>query len=124
YSYQPERRLFAPYVYDSDLKQIDLSTLAEDYTEAGTPWYSRIKEVGKGDWTEPYYDTGAGTMPITTYATPFHRNGSFLGVTTLDLRLDRLTASIAELVDGLQFMILSPSGRFVAHDDPTITLSS
>ena len=124
YSYQAERRLFAPYVYDSDLKRIDLSTLAEDYTEAGTPWYSRIKESGTGAWTEPYYDTGAGTMPITTYATPVRRNGSFLGVTTLDLRLDRLTTSIAGLLDGLQFMILSPSGRFVAHTDPAFTLTA
>lgn len=124
YSYDAERRLFAPYVYDSDLKRIDLSTLADDYTETGTPWYGRIKESGQSAWTEPYYDTGAGTMPITTYATPIRRGADFLGVTTLDLRLDRLTASIAGLLDGLQFMMLSPSGRFVAHADPAIPLTA
>lgn len=118
YSYDAERRLFAPYVFDADLKRIDLSTLAGDYTEANTPWYSDIRASGSSGWTEPYYDTGAGTMPITTFATPISRNREFFGVTTLDLRLDRLGASIARLLDDRSFMVLSPGGRFVLHDDP------
>ncbi|HHX82137.1 MAG TPA: hypothetical protein GX696_04045, partial [Pseudomonadaceae bacterium] len=124
YAYKSDRRLFAPYVFDRDLKQVDLSTLAEDYTEAGTPWYGAIKATGVSRWTEPYFDTGAGTMPIATYATPLLRGDAFIGVTTLDLRLDQLTRNLASLLDERQFMIMSPSGRFVSHHDPAMILAA
>lgn len=124
YAYKSDRRLFAPYVFDHDLKHIDLSTLAEDYTEAGTPWYGAIKATGMSRWTEPYFDTGAGTMPITTYATPLLRGDTFLGVTTLDLRLDQITRNLANLLGERQFMIMSPSGRFVSHHDPAMILTA
>jgi sigma-B regulation protein RsbU (phosphoserine phosphatase) len=124
FAFEAKTRLFAPYVYDTDLKSIDLSTLTVDYTEASTPWYSPVKAANTGRWSEPYFDTGAGTLPITTYATPLMRAGEFVGVATIDVRLDRLSRRISGQLNGAKFMIMSGNGRFVSHYNPQLGLNS
>lgn len=117
-AYDPERRLFSPYVFDDDLKSIDIGALAYDYTDGNWDWYSRIEREGKAGWSEPYFDTGAGNMALTTYSTPLWRDGEFAGVATVDLRLDELSRDIGNQLVDQSFIVISPAGQFIAHVDP------
>jgi len=124
YAYKQDIRLFAPYVFDHDLKRVDLSTLADDYTASNSTWYAQVISTGRARWSDPYFDTGAGTMPITTYATPVLRQDEFIGVATLDLRLDKLSRNIAAQLNGRKFMVMGGNGQFVAHYLSHLTLNS
>lgn len=109
------KSLFSPYVYGRDLKQMDIGKDAYDYTDGRWEWYSGVKETHAGLWTEPYFDEGAGQLEMTTYSHPVLRDGQFIGVTTIDLRLDQLSSTISSQLDGEMFMIMSPTGTFVSH---------
>lgn len=109
---------FSPYVYDRDFKQMDIGAEAYDYTNGNWEWYSGVKETRAGLWTEPYFDDGAGDLEMTTYSYPLTRDGEFIGVTTIDLRLDQLSSAISTQLDGEMFMIMSPTGTFVSHYQP------
>jgi hypothetical protein len=114
--------LFSPYVYDLDLKQMDIGDISGssgyDYTDGSWEWYTGVKETQAPLWTEPYYDNGAGNLEMTTYSHPLFRDGQFIGVTTIDLRLDQLSSAISSQLDGDMFMIMSPGGTFVSHYQP------
>lgn len=121
----PDLKLFAPYVFDDDYKSLDISTVSGDYTSA-SPWYTQVRDNQAPRWSEPYFDTGAGNMPITTYSTPIIRDEEFLGVTTVDLRLDQLGQRVAQQspLEDARFMIMSASGRFVSHYNPRLNLTA
>src|SRR5690606_10542340 len=118
FAFDPARRLFAPYVFDDDLKSIDIGALAYDYSDGSWDWYTRVQREGKAGWSEPYFDTGPGNMARTTYSAPLLREGSFVGVATIDLRLDELRREIGSQLVDQSFIVLSPSGQFIAHSDP------
>ncbi len=110
--------LFSPYVYGPELRQMDIGAEAYDYTDGRWEWYTAVKETGMGLWTEPYFDTGAGNLEMTTYSHPLMRDGEFIGVTTVDLRLDQLSSAVSSQLDGEMFMIMSRNGTFVSHFQP------
>ncbi|MEY4642582.1 MAG: hypothetical protein RLZZ227_2576 [Pseudomonadota bacterium] len=132
-----DKPLFSPYVYDHDLKRMDIGADAYDYTDGKWQWYSAVRNAQKGLWTEPYYDAGAGNLAMTTYSHPIFRGealhgeepgseqpaGEFIGVTTVDLRLDELSSVLSAQLDGDKFMIISTEGRFVSHYHPEQTLT-
>ncbi|MGP1609498.1 MAG: PDC sensor domain-containing protein, partial [Burkholderiales bacterium] len=117
-AFSADRELFSPYVYGPDRLQMDIGMEAYDYTDGRWQWYSGVKETGAGLWTEPYFDDGAGNLEMTTYSHPVLRNGDFVGVTTIDLRLDQLSSAVSSQLDGEMFMIMSPNGTFVSHYQP------
>ncbi len=122
--FSEQQRLFAPYVFDGDLKSIDIGAVAYDYTNGNWDWYTRVQQSGKAGWSEPYFDNGAGNIAMTTYSTPLQRGDSFIGVATVDLRLDELSREIASQLVDQRFIVMSPAGRFVAHFDPSLGLDS
>jgi sigma-B regulation protein RsbU (phosphoserine phosphatase) len=124
FTFNREKRLFAPYVYDTDLKAIDIGTSSYDYTSGEWEWYAAVEASHQAQWTEPYFDAGAGDLAMTTYSAPVMRNGVFVGVTTVDLRLDNLSMKIATQLTNQKFMIMSPKGRFVSHYQPQMALNA
>ena len=126
FSYNPDKRLFSPYVYGQgiDLNAIDIGADSYDYTDGSWEWYSGVLETGRGQWTEPYFDEGAGNALMTTFSAPFYRDGKIGGVATVDVRLDGLDDDAALQFTGENFMILSRSGRFIAHYNPSLVMSS
>lgn len=124
YAFKSDQRLFAPYVHDGDLKAIDVSTVAYDYTNGNWDWYSRVRQSSKGGWSEPYVDTGAANHAMTTWSTPVLRDERFIGVATVDVRLDELSREIASQLVDQRFIVMSPGGRFIAHFDPAMTNGS
>ena len=124
FAYRNDLRLFAPYVYDKDMKRLDLTSVLGDYTNGRVQWYQQVKTTGHALWTEPYFDNGNGNMPIVTYAVPVKNGDTFIGVATLDLRLDLLNQRLSARMNSSRFMIMSPSGRFISHYDPVMILNS
>lgn len=124
FTFHSDLRLFAPYVFDTDLKRLDISMIAGDYSTSNMPWYQNVKELGRSAWSEPYFDSGAGTMPIVTYSAPLLVDGVFTGAATLDLRLDRLSRQMSTRLDSPRFMIMSPSGRFISHYNAELTMTA
>ncbi len=115
------RELFSPYVFrgDDGLEQIEIGAEAYDYTDPQWQWWSAPRDAGRGIWTEPYFDEGAGNILMSTYSVPFYREGKFWGVTTIDIPLAPLNEKVGiEQVRDLDFFIVSPAGRFIFHADP------
>ncbi len=127
-AFEPGRRrpggeLFAPYVCRAaeGLRHMNIDESVYDwYRDPAYTWYSQPKALGRGVWSEPYFDEGAGNILMTTYSAPFRRGNAFGGVNTVDIDLPRLRETVGrEFEDGLDFVILNTDGRFVFDPDPT-----
>jgi|GEM_PF-957852 len=111
----PGRRLFSPYVCRTPkgLRHVDIATVY-DYTQPRWEWFSKTVEAGRGIWTEPYFDEGAGNILMCTYAMPFFRNGRLLGVATIDISLSELNKNVPwPERPAMDFFVVTSSGRYV-----------
>jgi sigma-B regulation protein RsbU (phosphoserine phosphatase) len=109
--------LFCPYVYrgPDGLEEMDITRDVFDwYVDEKWQWWHIPKRSGRGVWTDPYFDEGAGNVLMVTYSVPFSREGAFRGVTTVDIMLPTLQESVgAEIIGDLDFVILTSTGQFV-----------
>ncbi|MFK5922781.1 MAG: response regulator [Verrucomicrobiota bacterium] len=114
---KPEGTLFSPYAYRVDGKAVSKNISKEVYDWYGDEkwqWWHLPKKLGKGVWTEPYFDKGAGDVLMITYSTPFYKEGKFYGVATTDIDLETLYENVGHKIAGKrEFYILSKDGRFV-----------
>jgi two-component system, cell cycle sensor histidine kinase and response regulator CckA len=138
YAYDPNRRIFCPYVYRgpeavknmkafaSDqnelepvkLKQMEFGVEGYDFTvpQAGLPsqWWHIPRETGQPIWTDPYFDEGGGDILMCTYSAPFFRNEKFYGVTTIDIPLEPLRELVdLDLPEEVEFSVLTQKGIYV-----------
>jgi len=118
-----DTQYFAPYYYMSDDSVVYKNLAEEGYNYTLQPWFTAARELGKGSWTEPYYDTGGGEVLMATYSVPFYRNENgkriFNGVVTADLSLEglqNLIYSVKFFDSGKGFMI-SSRGNVVTWPD-------
>lgn len=118
---RPGDELFAPYVCRAgdSLRRMNIDRSVYDwYRDPQYTWYSRPKQLGRGVWSEPYFDEGAGNILMTTYSAPFKTETSFGGVCTIDIDLPRLRETVGREIDAdLDFVILAADGRYVFHPD-------
>lgn len=125
---RPADELFSPYVCrDGDgLRRMNIDQSVYDwYRDPQYTWYSRPRQLGRGVWSEPYFDEGAGNILMTTYSAPFKlvakdepRERGFGGVCTVDIDLPRLRETVGREIDAeFDFVILSASGSYVFHPD-------
>lgn len=61
-----------------------------DYDYFKKEWYAAAIETGKGKWSIPYFDEGAGESEMTTFSVPFTTTGGISGVVTSDIFLNEL----------------------------------
>jgi sigma-B regulation protein RsbU (phosphoserine phosphatase) len=123
---RPADELFAPYVCRSDtgVRRMNIDKNVYDwYRDPQYTWYSRPRQLGRGVWSEPYFDEGAGNILMTTFSAPFKQKAGdekpgFGGVCTVDLDLPRLRETVGREIDSnLDFVILSADGRYVFHPE-------
>ncbi|MGI9244587.1 MAG: PAS domain S-box protein, partial [Verrucomicrobiales bacterium] len=118
-SYKEGDSLFSPYVHRNPdgegLAKMNIDAGVYDwYNDEEWTWWHLPKNSGEGEWTDPYFDEGAGQILMTTYATPFQRNGAFGGVTTVDIDLQTLHTDITEMIPhGHDFYILGGAGQII-----------
>jgi len=109
--------LFCPYVFRTDegLEAKDLTRDVVDwFGDEKWQWWHLPRQSSKGEWTDPYFDEGAGNALMVTWSAPFSRDGTFRGVTTVDIMLPTLHESIgAGIVSDRDFAILTARGQYV-----------
>lgn len=124
-AFQKETRNFAPYSYREGE---DIAHIQIPYDYFTWDWYRIPKEIGRPDWTEPYYDEGAGNIIMATYSVPFYRavNGqrTFTGVVTADVSLSWLRDIVSSIKigeTGYGFLI-SSNGTFITHPEERLVM--
>ncbi len=130
-AFEPKTRkpagLFAPYVCrDGDhLRRVNIDESVYDwYADPRFTWYSEPKRLGRGVWSAPYFDEGAGNVLMSTYSAPFRAGAAFGGVCTVDIDLPQLRSTVGrEIHEDLDFFILAPDGRYVFHPDAARIMS-
>ncbi len=110
---------YAPYFYHGEEGPKFEQLGKPEYNYFQWDWYRLPRDLGRGMWTEPYFDEGGGNAVMITHAVPFRREGQFWGIATIDIAMTQLiaeTESIAVGKTGYAF-IVSREGRFVAYPD-------
>ena len=123
YAFGPGSRLYAPYFY-RDRGQIHFRRLEDSYRDVPYlywDWYQIPKELGQPEWSEPFFDEGAGNALMTTCSVPFYEETDgprrLLGIASSEISLDSLT----ELVSSVRILetgyaaLLSRNGAILAH---------
>ncbi len=115
----PTRRYATYYYRDGD--KISSSRLERGYDYVYQDWYQIPRELGRSEWSEPYYREGGSNVLMATLSVPFYAgNGEtrrLKGIVTSDIALDWLTqtiGSIKVLKTGFAFL-LSRNGTVVTH---------
>jgi sigma-B regulation protein RsbU (phosphoserine phosphatase) len=123
YAFSTSKRLYAPYFYRQNGK-IAYGRLENAYQYVPYlfwDWYQIPRELGRPEWSEPYYDEGAGNILMTTYSVPFYREVGgkkrLKGIVGADISLAVLT----ELISSVKILrtgyaaLLSRNGMILAH---------
>ena len=123
YAFKPQVRLYAPYVYRNG-GQLRLVRLEESYQHLPYlywDWYQIPRELGQREWSEPFFDEGAGNVLMTTCSVPFYRQANdtrrLQGIVTADVSLDSLTkiVSSVRILETGYAALLSRHGTILAH---------
>lgn len=119
---------YAPY-YCKTSQGGSFVNLKDSYDYTLQDWYQIPRELGKSEWSEPYYDEGGGNILMATYSVPFYETRDnqrcFAGIVTADISLEHLThivSSIRVLETGYGFL-LSRNGVFLAHPRQDIVMN-
>lgn len=92
--YSKKYPLYSPYaVRNLETGEIETLSLAtENYDYPSQEWFTQPVALGKGYWSEPYFDEGGGEMLMTTFSVPVtDREGKVAAVLTADISLEWLT---------------------------------
>ena len=123
YAFNSASQLYAPYFYRENGK-ISFRRLENAYLDFPYPywdWYQIPRELGKLEWSEPYFDEGAGNILKSTCSVPFYQDAAsgkqLKGIVISDISLDSLT----QLVSSIKILktgyaaLLSRNGMILAH---------
>ncbi|KIX15465.1 PDC sensor domain-containing protein [Dethiosulfatarculus sandiegensis] len=116
YSCNPQKKLFAPYIYRSPqgIKIARLDSKTYDYPLQN--WYLIPSRVALPSWSEPYYDEGGGHALMTTYSAPVVVKGKVKAIITADIDLKVLARMVRRISPGQEghAFIISKRGTFLA----------
>ena len=124
--YDRSRKLFAPYVFESQDSLVLVSLATEEYDYPSQEWFVKPLELGMKYWSEPYLDTGGGNILMTTLSVPVKdRKGRTAAVLTADVSLDWLTEEVGNVKtypDAFS-MIVSRSGRIMVCPEESFVMN-
>jgi phosphoserine phosphatase RsbU/P len=127
-AFEPEvlsgaNRRYAPYYYRSGGK-IAFARLDKTVDYPLQDWYQIPRELGRPEWSEPYFDHGGGNTLMAAMSFPFYTGAGekrrVKGVVTADIALDWLSDAIGaiKVLDTGYAFLLSRNGTVVAHPVP------
>lgn len=127
----PGKDNYAPYVYRKGT-QLGLMDLSEAYDYRRQHWYREVMIQGRSLWSAPYFDHGAGNIPMVTYSSPIISTDEthttrLLGVITADVSLQTLSDLIAAspLGDGQGYVyIISAEGQIITHPNAQLRMAA
>lgn len=131
FAYHEELERYAPYYFRQGeaIAYQDLNLAYSHIPYLYWDWYQIPRELEQLEWSEPYFDDGAGNVLMSTCSVPFYdRSGDeamLRGIVTADLSLEALT----ELVSSTQILetgyaaLLSRNGTLLAHPDSRLIMN-
>lgn len=123
YAFSRASRLYAPYYFRQKGKIVfnRLETSYQYVPYLYWDWYQIPQELGKLEWSEPYFDEGAGNVLMSTCSMPIYEETGgrkkFKGVVAADMSLDSLMklVSSVKVLDTGYAALLSRNGMILAH---------
>ncbi len=107
----------SPYSYINNGQLVSTDALASaSYNYRDKEWFVKPLELGRGYWSEPYFDEGGGQMLMSTYSVPVSDNhGTVVAVLTADVSLDWLTGIVEDIdvYPTALSMVVSGSGKVI-----------
>ncbi len=94
-----------------------------DYEPAQRPWYEgAVQKIEEIYFSEPYIDAETGEMCISFSKRIADKEGLFVGVLAIDVKLSRITDYVSEqqIADKGYGILISDSLRFTSHKDKTL----
>ncbi len=92
-------------------------------------WYQIPRELNRPDWSDPYFDEGAGDIIMATYSVPLYRETDgkkqFAGILTADISLTWLE----KFIDGIKVLetgygfVITKTGTIACHPKKDIMLN-
>jgi len=126
-TFDPNQKYFAPYYWYNKGKADYVQLGTDDYVYWDWEWYAKPRDQKHQVWTAPYYDSGAGETLMVTNSVPFYnKDGSFTGITTIDVSteaLNQITQAIgkSESFGGKAHAILvNQDENIIAIDQPDL----
>jgi sigma-B regulation protein RsbU (phosphoserine phosphatase) len=97
------------------IREMNITEAVYDwYGDEQWEWFRLPKQLNKGVWSAPYFDEGAGNVLMVTYSTPFYRDRTFRGVTTVDLEIPILNETVGRHIVGDQpFYVLAHDATYI-----------
>ncbi len=121
--FDPGIRLYAPF-YQRGAGNIILRRLEQAYRYVPYlywDWYQIPRELGRTEWSEPYFDEGAGEILMCTCSVPFYKGTGperqLAGMAVANISVDELTRLISSvrILDTGYAALLSRNGMILAH---------
>lgn len=123
YTFDPTRRLYAPYFHRSPQGIIAAKIDGDEYNYPRHDWFLLPVLLGKSLWTEPYFGSGGGII-MCTYCAPLVQNGMLKGTVVADISLKELGEDVQHLSVGRfgYAFLLSRQGAFLAAPDTKMVM--
>ena len=121
-------RWFEPYATrteDGFIEVVQIGSEEHDYHQM--EWYSKPKELGKGYWSEPYFDKVGAMKMLCTYAVPIHDSkGRTVGVVGADVSLDWLgnLLNANPIYPSAYNLLISRTGKLMACPVESLILNA
>jgi len=121
-------RWFEPYATrteDGFIEVVQIGSEEHDYHQM--EWYSKPKELGKGYWSEPYFDKVGAMKMLCTYAVPIHDSkGRTVGVVGADVSLDWLgdLLNAHPIYPSAYNLLISRTGKLMACPVESLILNA
>jgi signal transduction histidine kinase len=120
--YKSPKELYYSFYYYRDKHEVKFIYLGNSsYNYFTMDWYQIPRELGKAEWSEPYYDVGGGNLIMSTYSVPLYvtekGRRKFIGILTVDVSLyylQQIVNDIKVYETGYGYMI-SHIGTIVTH---------
>lgn len=123
YAFRRTDRLYAPFYFRKN-GRVNLIRLEEAYADLPYfywDWYQIPRELGRTEWSEPYFDDGGGNMLMSTCSIPFYDQTD--GVRRLKgvVKADITLASLTKLISSVKILktgyaaLFSRNGMILAH---------
>ncbi len=116
--------IYSSYNSDHEIETNKLGGISYDYFTAD--WYVVPVLSGKTYWNDPYVETEAESIEMTTYSYPLKdASGEIIGVFTADIAINAINAFVKnlQLYEHSFNMLIAKNGTFISHADSTKLLN-
>ena len=114
---------YASYFFRNEENLNFVNLANESYNFRQKDWYLQAQQLESPQWTEPYFDEGAGDVLMSTYLVPVKRVDGFTLI-TIDLALSTLQKMLANMEDKQDMSIyaMTPGGHIISGNDESLML--